>query len=375
MPQTGGRDDIGLLPAWGATWLLSMDKRARDVNLGTADGAGSWSSHYRDKNTDRPVSLIDFPYMTIYGHTGDTMNPATKKYEAFPACATSTACTTPYTHDSAHEPSLAYLPYLLTGDYYYLEELQFWAMWNVFASNPGYRFNVKGIVQAEQVRAQAWILRTLAEAAYITPDSDRLKAHFNQIMNNNLDWFNQTYTDNAQANQLGIVVNGYALGYNNGTGMAPWMDDFFTSAIGHAAELGFTKAQPLLAWKARFPISRMTGDGTCWVDGSIYALTVRASSTSPFYTTMGQAYTASHTLDFGALQCGSAAMATALKLKVGEMTGYSSAATGYPSNMQPALAYAADALSAQGKAAWTVFMNRSVKPNYGTAPQFAIVPR
>jgi hypothetical protein len=43
--------------------------------------------------------------------------------------------------------------------------------------------------------------------------------------------------------------------------------------------------------------------------------------------------------------------------------------------MQPALAYAADALGQPGKNAWSVFMTRSVKPNYGTAPQFAIVPR
>jgi hypothetical protein len=90
---------------------------------------------------------------------------------------------------------------------------------------------------------------------------------------------------------------------------------------------------------------------------------------------MGEAYSKSHTSTFNALACGSAEMAAALKLKVGEMTGYSSDATGYPSNMQPALAYASDALGAKGKAAWTVFMNRSVKPNYGLSPQFDIVPR
>jgi hypothetical protein len=68
-------------------------------------------------------------------------------------------------------------------------------------------------------------------------------------------------------------------------------------------------------------------------------------------------------------------MATALGLKVGEMTGYAGATSGYPANMQPALAYASDASGAAGKAAWNVFMGRNVKPNYGTAPQFAIVPR
>ncbi|MGZ5199723.1 MAG: hypothetical protein ACXWC4_08120 [Telluria sp.] len=375
MPQTGGRGDIGLLPDWATTWLLSMDKRARDTTLGTADGAGSWSSHYRDRNTDKPVSLIDYPYMTIAGHAGDTYNPATKKQELFPACATSTACKTPYTHDPDHQPNLAYLPYLLTGDYYYLEELQFWAMWDAFYTNPGYRQNVKGLLYSEQVRGQAWSLRTLAEAAFITPDDDRLKAHFVSIVNNNLDWYNATYTNNAQANKLNAIVNGYSLVYNNSTGLAPWQDDFFTSAVGHANELGFTSAAPLLAWKAKFAVDRMTAPGACWIDGSIYALNVRASSTAPYYTTMAEAYTASHTATVNALACGSAAMATALKLKVGEMTGYSDTVIGYPSNMQPALAYAADALGASGKSAWTMFMNRTVKPNYGTGPQFAIVPR
>lgn len=375
MPTTGGREDIGLLPGWAASYLLSMDKRAREVTIGTADLAGSWSSHYRDKNTDRPVSLIDYPYMTILGRPTDTLNPATKKYEAFPACATATACTTPNKHDSSHQPAFAYLPYLVTGDYYYLEELQFWAMWNVFSHNPGYRQNVKGLLQGDQVRGQAWSLRTLAEAAYITPDNDRLKGHFNQIVANNLDWYNQTYTNNPAANALGVIVNGYAIVYTSNTGLAPWQDDFFTAAVGRTAELGFTQAQPLLAWKAKFPVARMTGAGACWIDGSIYSMKVRDSATSPIYATIAQAYKASHTDIFNTLACASPEMATALKLKVGEMTNYSSYVAGAPSNMQPALAYSADALGAAGQAAWTVFMNRSVKPNYAIGPQFAIVPR
>jgi hypothetical protein len=312
--------------------------------------------------------------MTIYGRQGDTYNPATKQYEAFPACVTG-QCTDPYTADNAHEPSLAYMPYMLTGDYYYLEELQFWAMWNMFSSNPAYREYAKGLIYRDQVRAQAWSLRTLAEAAYLTPDDDRLKAHFNQILDSNLDWYNTTYTNDPQANKLGALVNGYAFAYNNGTGVAPWQDDFFTSAIGHIAELGYAKARQLMTWKSQFPVQRMTAPGACWIDGSIYTLNLRASSTSPVYGTMGEAYAASHTAAFDALECGSAAMATSLGLKVGEMTGYSSDPAGYPSNMQPALAYAVDNLGAAGKAAWTVFMNRSVKPNYATAPQFAIVPR
>jgi hypothetical protein len=321
------------------------------------------------------VSLIDYPYMTISGHATDTRNPATGKQEAFPPCAAPGACASPYVHDVAHQPAFAYLPYLVTGDYYYLEELQFWAMYDVFATNPGYRQNVKGLLQAEQVRGQAWGLRTLAEAAYITPDADPLKSHFVRILGNNLDWYNATYTENPGANKLGVLVNGYALVYNNHTGLAPWQDDFFTSAVGHVHELGFDKAGPLLAWKTKFAVGRMTGQGVCWIDGSMYAMKVRDSEHGPYYATIGEVYRASHTPEFLALPCASQQMAAALKLSVGEMPGYSRAVSGYPSNMQPALAYGADALGDAGKKAWAQFMARSVKPDYSTGPQFAIVPR
>jgi hypothetical protein len=373
MPTTGGRDDIGLLPNWAATYLLSQDSRMKEMTLRTADLAGSFSAHYRDKKTGRPVSLADYPYMTINGRSTDTMNPATGKYEAFPVCGGD--CASPYTHDASHQPNLAYLPYLVTGDYYYLEELQFWGMWDAFETNPGYRENAKGIVSSEQVRGQAWSLRTLAEAAYITPDNDSLKAAFNGIIDSNLDWYNKIYLNTAGANKLGVIVNGEALVYDGGLGISPWQDDFFTSAIGHAAELGFTKANTLLAWKAKFPISRMVGAGACWIDAAIYQMHVRGSANGPYYDTIAQAYASMHDATFSALQCGSSAMAAVLGLKVGEMTGYADVATGYPSNLQPALAYAATVGGAEGKSAWALFAGRAVKPDYRYAPQFAIVPR
>lgn len=375
MPSTGGRDDIGLLPGWAATYLLSMDARAKTVTLGTADLAGSWSSHYRDKLTDRPVTVNDFPYMTILGSPGDTLNPVTKKREAFPVCATTTGCTTPNSHDSAHQPAFAYLPYLVTGDYYYLEELQFWTMWNVFSNNPIWRQTSKGLLNSAQVRGQAWGMRNLAEAAYITPDNDVLKSQFITLMDNNLAWYNAEYTDNKSANVFGALTMSNAMVYNNKTGLAPWQDDFFTSAIGHATELGFPEAGRLLTWKAKFPVQRMTDPDLCWIDGALYTLVIRNSQNEPFFTSLKPAADLSESATFRSLACGSVAMANFLKLKVGEMTGYSSTTMGYPSNMQPALAYASTVMGSNGQAAWSRFMSRTVKPDYAQGPQFAVVPR
>ena len=371
MPSTGGRPDIGLLPGWAATYLLTMDKRAKDVTLGTADLAGSYSTHYRDKDTDRPVSLFDYPYMTINDpHSGDTLNPVTGKLEAFPACNN---CASPYTFDTAHQPAYAYLPYLVTGDYYYLEELQFWAMANAFNGHPGYRENIKGLMIAEQTRGQAWALRTLSEAAYISPDSDKLKKQFETILTNNLDWYNNNYTNNPSANALGVLTE--SIGYMDSTALAPWQDDFFTSAVGHASELGFDKASNLLLWKAKFSISRMTGTGACWIDAAIYNLVVRPSANAPVFNDIGTAYRASHTAEFNALACNSPAMAAALGGQVGEMTGAAGMVEGIPSTMQPALAFSANAIPKEGASAWKVFINRTIKPDYSQGPQFAIIPR
>jgi hypothetical protein len=318
---------------------------------------------------------MDYPYMTLAGNYGDTRNPVTKQYEAFPSCATGASCSTPYMSDTAHQPAFAYLPYLVTGDYYYLEELQFWTMYNVFGTNPGYRNNIEGLLNREQVRGQAWSMRTLAEAAYITPDNDVLKQHFTQILTNNLNWYNKTYTNNAAANVFGVLDMGAAIIYNSGRGIAPWQDDFFTSAIGHAAELGFGGALELLRWKAKSPVMRMTDPGICWIDAALYTLNLRDSNTSPMYATMDQAWKTSRETAFTSLSCNSTEMAAYLKLKVGEMTGYASSTAGYPSNMQPALAYGVDAGVPNAAAGWARFAARSAKPNYGLSPQFAIVPR
>ncbi|WP_229513064.1 hypothetical protein [Massilia sp. AB1] len=371
MPATGARPELGLLPAWSALYLLSMDERMKKISLGMSDQAGSWSIHYRNKQTGRPVTLAEFPYAAL-GISGDSKNPVTKLNEGFPACP-QTVCATPLTADTSHQAAFAYLPYLVTGDYYHLEELQFWANYNSISGNPGYRQNLKGLVKSDQVRGQAWSLRTLSEAAYITPDNDPQKANFAAMVNHNIDWYDANYTNNTAANKLGALEHGYAIVYNTSTGLAPWQDDFFTASVGRMVELGFTRAQPLLKWKASFPVNRMVGDGYCWIEAPAYSLKVRDSATSPLYTSMKQVYAANHTATFLQLDCASTQMASSLGLKAGQMTGYVTVESSQ-SIMRPALAYSVG-VDANGRSAYDLYAKRPYQPDYATSPQFAIVPR
>lgn len=376
MGATGAQGGIGPLPRWTTVYLLSMDQRAFNWMLANDDAAGHYGNLYRDKNTGRPVSVRDYPYVTIAGTARDAINRETGKSEGFPGCDGD--CSDPYTPDPAHEPSIGYLPYIVTGDFYYLEQLQFWANWNEVRQNPGYRDYTMGLLAHNQVRGQAWDLRTLADAAYITPDDDPLKTYFNDMVQANIDWYNQRYTTNPDANSLHILGHNktaYKIHSVPLVGTAPWMDDFFTWAIGHLVDLGFHDAMPLLRWKAHFPVDRMVEPGVCWLLASAYALQVRDTAHAPFYATVAEAYRNTFPV-LATMPCGGADMLAAADFsKPGEMYGYPWSPTGYPANLQIALAAAVDSGISNADEAWQRFKSRSIKPDYGNYPNFAVVPR
>lgn len=403
MGGTGGRPDIGILHGWAAAAALSMDKRAVSLALACGDVGGSFGSHLRDTSTGpgagMPMSVINWPYATLLGNPGDAANPTTGQNERLPRRDEPSGYTTAsdmYPEES-HQPNFAYLPYLLTGDYFYLEELQFWATWNITSYNPGYRLWEKGLVRPTQVRGQAWNMRTLGEAAALTPDAHPLKSHFKYWIDQNLADYNALFTDKAGANALGINDSEGAVVYTfsgiGGSGMAPWQDDHFTSAIGHVAELGYTEALRLLAWKAKFQIGRLIAPGACWIHAATYQLRVRDGSTGPLYTTLAECFagTANGTFDGNyltpavhALPCNSQARLNQMNAELGgqtnpfllsEMTGFGYNTDGFPANLQPALAMAVDTGYTDGDLAWDLFDSRTNGPNYGLSPQYAIVPR
>ncbi|HET6724741.1 MAG TPA: hypothetical protein VFH85_01895 [Gammaproteobacteria bacterium] len=373
MTATGAQAAIGPLPRWTTAYVLSMDRRAFLWMLANDDGAGSYNVYYRDKNTGRPVTITDYPYMTLLGTYNSTYNPDTGKYESFPPCSD---CANPYVANAAHEPSIGYVSYMVTGDFYYLEQLQFWADWNEFQINPNYRSHSTGLLWSNQVRAQAWALRTLGDVTYITPDDDPLKSYFVTILRANMDWYNQDYTNNANANKLGAITDRpYAVHYHDHTSLAPWQDDFFTWAIGHLADLGVPGAEAFSRWKSRFVVERMTNPGYCWLLASAYTLMVRDGKDYPFYTSVAESYEKQYPV-LSQYTCNSPEMLAAWGgHQPGEMYGYATSPTGYPSNLQPALAAAVDAGAANADLAWQKFADRPVKPDYTNYANFAIVPR
>ena len=394
MPMTGGRPDIGPLPMWAVVYLLSMDERAKAVMLGIGDLSGSYSIYYREKATDRPVSIEQYPKVSIYYRS------INQGINALPVCEKA-KCKVPYTFDSPHQPSFAFLPYLITGDLYYLESLQFWANLNALMISPEYRDGSLGLYHRGQVRSQAWSLRTLGQVTAFTPDENANKGYFKQMLTNNLNAYRKILIEDAN-NKLGIVTPGYAFAYNKGRGVSTWQDAFFTWSTGYLTELGFEEAKPLFAWKTNFQLSMMTDPNYCWLMASHYFLNVRDLSNSGsfrfnptdqqpdhhLYSTLAKVYRESVPKEIVGLECGSMKMLeTYQKLKAqvkgylsmtssNTMLGYPLSAMGYPANFQPALAVSVDYLGeTKGLEIWQKFDSRDNKPNYSLNPVWAIEPR
>ena len=94
----------------------------------------------------------------------------------------------------SHMPDVAYVPYLMTGRYYYLEELQYWAAYSVANRTGCYgeawmRQGDSGYLNDSQIRGDAWGFRTLAYGAFLSPDGSPEKAYFeDKLLNNVAKW-------------------------------------------------------------------------------------------------------------------------------------------------------------------------------------------
>jgi hypothetical protein len=411
MGTTGAQASIGPLPRWTSVYILDPDVRAYNWMLANTDALGAYSIHYRDAATGWPVSIHKHPNATLINWAAaikaagqNNEKGAAYKTDLLPNCTNNAVvkkCSTdwygtgnPNRWDNAHQPAESYVPYMVTGDYYYMSELAFGASHNEIWPNEAYRGFSKGLIEPShsQVRGQAWVLREMVNAAWLLPDTYPLKAEFKASVENSLNEWNSKYTNNPDANPLHLMNSGtapYSLHGGRKNAIAPWQHNFLTWSAGHAAELGFPGAAAFRDWLAKMEISLMTDwqrdptHGFCWLQAAAYNIQVKDASGNwlPSYT----AVYAANWPELVGLACNSSAMIKKLQklrkkpTQAGEMSGYPYSATGYPANLQIGLAAAVDGGLPKARDAWHLFESRSVKPNgrhaYNNYPNFAVLPR
>ncbi|MEO8682073.1 MAG: hypothetical protein ABI665_23705, partial [Vicinamibacterales bacterium] len=224
MPAHGGNPDLAPFPDWAARYLVHPgNTEQRRFVLAHGDLSGSWPVHVREPEagsttgvgaTERLVSLdqrpavwyderVEWDFSTLPDGTPlDKIKGMPLPYKEYTGLCQLTppgdqelldGCTplgTGHTRlipDTAHQPSLAYIPYLLTGDRYYAEEMAFWANYNMLRTYPadGLR-GTGGVLDNNEVRGYGWALRNLVDAAAYYPDASAVKAYLAEKVTANL---------------------------------------------------------------------------------------------------------------------------------------------------------------------------------------------
>ena len=351
-PMTGGRGEIGPLPQWTVMYLLSQDDRAREVMLAVGDSAGSVPIHYRDETSDLPVDLDAYPRIAVrFGTSVPSLPPVSNG-------------TTIWTADTAHQGSFAYVPYLITGDAFYLEEGMFWASWNLTSENPGYRNNGEGLVKNAQIRGQAWMLRSIGEVSRILPDSHSHKSYYTKRMQNNLDWYAASYPNNPDSSALYPLNALPKPDEKHLTG--PWQNDFMMLVFSLFTENGEPKAAETLSWLSGFSVERFQqqASGFCMAKAPGYYFNILTTGGTPA-TTWKELFT----LNWPSItSCDGLAI---------DPTSYPDSASGYAAYGRAMLGAASNAGISKAKSAYNNW--KTMTPGVDIAspnnPTWAIVPR
>jgi len=241
MPTTGGRPEIAPYPLWAARYLLTMDPRAKAFVLAAGELAGSWPIHVRARATGRVLTIDQRPEFWLDERGKDRPRWKPPRHAPDPKQQR-------LTPDLAHQPSLAYVPYLATGDYYYLEEAYFWANYCLLDSWPHPRQNERGIL-AGQIRGDAWGLRNMADAAWIASDGDPEAACFDEKVRNNIAHRIRAMYGPPEFNKIGawgLRTTQDARIQNPANPRwiitAPWEEDYLLWSLHHLVELGWADA-------------------------------------------------------------------------------------------------------------------------------------
>jgi hypothetical protein len=278
MNEHGGRYDLAPYPGWVARYLVHKNPAQRVVVLVNGDLSGSWPIHIRQPEwsavqgigKERGISIDEWPnfwldkrshgspegmafdpkffYQVWYSYVGAKPEEPTVRINGreFPLVA-----------DNAHQPSLAYAPYILSGDRYYKEEVFYWANYGMLASFQDSFYNRRGgsegLLRGNEVRGQAWVLRNLVDAAAYLPDGDPPKAYLGaKIANNLAHWEDQAKSYHTTFPGDTVLDDGYDyLGHRL---IIQWSNNFRAWAIAHANAQGFSGSMLLALRTAQFPL-------------------------------------------------------------------------------------------------------------------------
>lgn len=253
MASTGYGNHIGPFPNWQAGYIASGDARAYRATIVNGMAAGSWPVHFRAESTstqgvagypNEPIKYSLYPNVSIDWSGSPTIPQGTGSNNI-------DETSTQASPDRAHQPSLAYLPWLLTGRWFFLDEQLFWVTWSYLKeTNYSSREGAKGLWLDGQIRSRGWHARSHAQLLASLPTSHPCFDDIKYTWEENCAAYEARYITGTR--DSGVWVNNLGcLGlYSGASGTvspygtagdywwdAPWMQDTLIIAFGLAREM------------------------------------------------------------------------------------------------------------------------------------------
>lgn len=368
MGETGYQDQIGLLPDWDALYITSnADARAFSSVIANAKALNSYPIIWRgSQDGNLPVRPSAYPTYTFFGAGQGGGNPPS---------------TNNLIWEMAHHGSGAYLAYLLTGDYYYLETMQHQAG-NCYLTVTSAAGSGVNRILGGQPRGVAWCLRTYGQLDAIAPN-DSVTTDYTALLASQAKSF-QNIIKNPAMNQLGFLMEycpgGACLNNYSPGQVSVFMHDFMVQTFGMNSDL--EPLSDMTTWNAvrdftyKLPVGLLGSGGAgtyCFNYASNYTITV-APGTVPdltqLYSNWGQVFTATN-----------GSSATCGNTLLGSSGGAPEAASGgYWGNLMPAISYAVDHGASGASDSWARLTGASnwnavLNSGFGDTPLWGIVPR
>jgi hypothetical protein len=254
------------------------DVRAYKTMMAHALSSGSWSMHYRDESTQLPIAYATYPGIRPGWEYSAPLTPT-------PSGAQNTGGPA-----ATHTPSYAYLPFMVTGRWWFLEEMHFWSTFFYMNVNVDYRSFASAIIDTASgytVRGAAWVMNCTAQAAALTPTSHPLQAQFVASWQNTMANMYGKYVLGSgtsygatYVSPLGVcgtycaTGNSFDLGWGPGDTQehlywweAAYQHNYVAEVLGYSSDIGIPQSAPSLAnhiavrnHSYKFVIGR-TGDG------------------------------------------------------------------------------------------------------------------
>ena len=236
MGGTGDNHQIGFLTEYGASYAIFETPASLTSLRSEGEWCANWCMHIRD---DATGAVLDVRNNKLrYKADGGTVNNVP---------GVDPASNPSYVEvETAHFYPCANMPWLLTDDPFYLEEMQFGCNWQLLF-NQYHRtlLGLQGLVYPGQTRSFAWGLRDLfllaASCPVVVPPWLRPKSYWRSCVNDNRVYAERFVKSPARIQALFKT-------WTRSDADAAWQATWLNAVVGMAVAQGYNDWLPIFQW-------------------------------------------------------------------------------------------------------------------------------